>query len=57
MTKTKAIENCTSCNVRLVEAGFTRFPCPVCGETIARCVKCRKQAIRYICPNCGYEGP
>ncbi|RZN68876.1 MAG: DUF1610 domain-containing protein [Candidatus Methanolliviera hydrocarbonicum] len=57
MTKTKAIENCTSCNVRLVEAGFTRFPCPTCGETIARCVKCRKQAIRYICPNCGYEGP
>jgi len=57
MMKIKDIEFCTSCNTRLVEKGFVRFPCPQCGEIIARCVKCRELAVEYKCPNCGYEGP
>ncbi|BDC35892.1 zinc finger domain-containing protein [Candidatus Methanoliparum sp. LAM-1] len=57
MMKIKNIEFCTSCNTRLVEKGFVRFPCPHCGETIARCVKCRELAVIYKCPKCGYEGP
>ncbi|MHC1579212.1 MAG: zinc finger domain-containing protein [Candidatus Alkanophagales archaeon] len=51
-------EYCTSCNVRLVERGFTTFPCPNCGEfEIKRCVRCRKLSNPYTCPKCGFVGP
>ncbi|RLG34886.1 RNA-binding protein [Methanosarcinales archaeon] len=51
------IENCMTCNIRLVERGYVRFPCPECGEGIGRCVSCRKQGNPYVCPACGFGGP
>jgi len=51
-------EYCTSCGIRLLEKGFTVFPCPNCGEVeIARCVKCRRLGNPYICEKCGFQGP
>jgi len=49
---------CTSCGIRLIETGDTSFPCPVCGkEVIGRCRMCRDQSVKYLCKNCGFEGP
>ncbi|HDS45824.1 MAG TPA: DUF1610 domain-containing protein [Methanomicrobia archaeon] len=51
-------EYCTSCGVKLLEKGFTVFPCPNCGENeIGRCAKCRKQSNAYTCEKCGFVGP
>ncbi|DAC34599.1 MAG: zinc finger domain-containing protein [Candidatus Thalassarchaeaceae archaeon] len=48
---------CTSSGLPLVEAKSTAFPCPDCGESIGRSERCRVQAVKYICPGCGFEGP
>ena len=52
-----ASERCTSCNATLAEEGSTRFPCPVCGQRINRCYRCREQSIAYTCSKCGFQGP
>jgi predicted RNA-binding Zn-ribbon protein involved in translation (DUF1610 family) len=49
-------EKCTSCNAPLAEEGWTSFPCPVCGDMICRCERCRHQSIEYACA-CGFRGP
>ncbi|MEM2933718.1 MAG: HVO_2753 family zinc finger protein [Methanocellales archaeon] len=51
------VEYCISCGVRLFGKGFTRFPCPNCGESLGRCAKCRQQSNQYICKKCGFLGP
>ncbi|MHC1572611.1 MAG: zinc finger domain-containing protein [Methanosarcinales archaeon] len=51
------VTKCVSCNVDLVEPGFVRFPCPICGTELGRCRMCRHQSIPYSCPSCGFEGP
>ncbi|MEM2925548.1 MAG: HVO_2753 family zinc finger protein [Methanocellales archaeon] len=51
------VEYCISCGVKLFGKGFTRFPCPNCGEPIGRCAKCRQQSNKYICKKCGFIGP
>ncbi|WP_321417002.1 HVO_2753 family zinc finger protein [uncultured Methanomethylovorans sp.] len=51
------VANCTSCGINLEERGFARFPCPVCGAEIGRCVSCRQQSNPYTCPKCGFVGP
>ncbi|MDY6965167.1 MAG: HVO_2753 family zinc finger protein [Halobacteriota archaeon] len=56
MTKPKT-EFCVSCGVSLIEMGFTRFSCPLCGNEIGRCSKCRKQSNPYKCPECEFMGP
>jgi predicted RNA-binding Zn-ribbon protein involved in translation (DUF1610 family) len=34
------------------------FGCPQCGKSeILRCGNCRKLAVEYKCPECGFEGP
>ncbi|MFW6040457.1 MAG: zinc finger domain-containing protein [Thermoplasmatota archaeon] len=49
---------CTSCGITLVGLKNTVFPCPECGEAmIGRCKKCRDQAEKYECPECGFRGP
>ncbi len=50
---------CISCNRSIVGIeGSTSFYCPKCGKyLIVRCGSCRKSAIKYKCPNCGFEGP
>ncbi|MEO2209153.1 MAG: zinc finger domain-containing protein [Candidatus Poseidoniia archaeon] len=48
---------CTSSGLPLVEARSTAFPCPECGEPIGRSERCRVQAVKYICPQCAFEGP
>jgi len=50
---------CTSCNkeIRNME-GSVIFPCPNCGKAIiVRCKDCRILGVKYVCPNCGFEGP
>lgn len=48
---------CSTCgkNVEAAES-FTVFPCPECGEDIARCGRCKKLKNRYTC-ECGHAGP
>lgn len=52
-------ERCLSCNIDITnDKGSTRFMCPSCSKyEIIRCKKCRVTAIKYKCPNCGFEGP
>ncbi|MEZ5336202.1 MAG: zinc finger domain-containing protein [Methanolobus sp.] len=50
------VDNCTTCNKRLVETGYVRFPCPVCGRELGRCTSCRQQSNPYTCPKCGFKG-
>ena len=51
------IYKCVSCNANLFGTNYVAFPCPVCGETIYRCKKCRKIGNLYVCENCGFVGP
>jgi predicted RNA-binding Zn-ribbon protein involved in translation (DUF1610 family) len=40
------------------DLGATSFPCPNCGKQIIyRSRKSREIVIKYICPECGFEGP
>jgi len=48
---------CSSCN-REVFDDYIRFKCPACGKAeIIRCDKCRGMSVKYVCPECGFEGP
>jgi predicted RNA-binding Zn-ribbon protein involved in translation (DUF1610 family) len=48
---------CITCGTYVTPgAGATKLPCPLCGETIGRCVRCRELGKRYAC-KCGFEGP
>ncbi|OYT33412.1 RNA-binding protein [Archaeoglobales archaeon ex4484_92] len=51
------VGRCVSCGAVLVGANYVEFPCPICGETIYRCKKCRRLANPYVCTNCGFIGP
>ena len=50
---------CSSCKTRISNTkGTAIFPCPKCGKTkVIRCEDCRKRAIKYKCPECGFTGP
>lgn len=50
---------CLSCNKRITnDAGSVNFKCPNCGKMdIIRCSDCRKIAVKYTCPECGFSGP
>ncbi len=48
---------CTSSGLPLVENKSTTFPCPDCGVPIGRSEGCRVQGVKYVCPECGFEGP
>ena len=53
----QAARSCVSCGLRISGTNAATFKCPVCGQSISRCAKCRKQSNRYECPSCGFEGP
>lgn len=55
--ETKARRACVSCGVNVSGMSAARFSCPVCGQQIFRCKRCRKQSTRYTCPGCSFEGP
>ncbi|MHC1592572.1 MAG: zinc finger domain-containing protein [Methermicoccaceae archaeon] len=57
MVRPKNESNCTSCGVALLEGGSVKFPCPMCGEEIGRCPRCRVLSTKYVCKECGFEGP
>jgi len=50
---------CNSCKTRIAnQPGSVVFPCPKCGKyQIVRCYRCRRAAVKYKCPECGFEGP
>lgn len=55
---------CTSSGVPLEDKRSTAFPCPgidaegnPCKGTIGRSEVCRNQGVRYICPECRFQGP
>ncbi|MBN2881236.1 DUF1610 domain-containing protein [Candidatus Woesearchaeota archaeon] len=52
-------EVCVSCKKSIVnDNGATIFKCPSCGkQQIIRCQHCRKIAAKFVCPECGFEGP
>lgn len=56
MSETK---NCSSCKKNIVNINeATIFKCPKCAKTeIVRCGHCRKIAVAYECPECGFVGP
>ena len=38
--------------------GSVKFKCPKCGKTnISRSATDRKNVVKYICSECGFEGP
>jgi len=57
MVRTKGVSHCISCGVALIEKGSVRLPCPICGEEIGRCPRCRVLSTPYVCKNCGFRGP
>ncbi|MFH1064680.1 MAG: zinc finger domain-containing protein [Candidatus Woesearchaeota archaeon] len=50
---------CTSCKKRIANReGTATFMCPKCGKVeITRCGHCREIVTKYICQECGFEGP
>ncbi|MAS80419.1 MAG: RNA-binding protein [Euryarchaeota archaeon] len=50
---------CASSGTPLVSSESTSFPCPMpgCSTPIGRSRGCRLQAVKYVCPKCGFEGP
>ena len=49
---------CNTCGTALLpKDGSVVFPCPICGEKIARCWRCRSIGRKYVCKKCGFEGP
>ena len=52
-------EVCSSCKKRLTnDVGSVILNCPKCGKgKITRCKHCRQIAVKYTCPECGFEGP
>lgn len=50
-------KHCVSCGIRVTGQNAARFDCPVCGNEINRCAKCRKQSNLYECSECGFRGP
>lgn len=50
---------CSSCKKNVANVvGTVKFMCPNCNkEEIIRCIECRKNAVKYVCPSCGFEGP
>ena len=52
-------KECISCKKKVVnDAGSVEFPCPKCTSfKLVRCSNCRKNAIKYKCPSCEFEGP
>lgn len=50
---------CTTCKAAVPKGtGYSRFPCPSCGETeVVRCDRCKALVNRYKCAKCGFEGP
>lgn len=49
-------KTCVSCGARISKDSSLIYPCPVCGEMLARCKKCKKMSNPYRC-ECGFEGP
>jgi predicted RNA-binding Zn-ribbon protein involved in translation (DUF1610 family) len=49
--------SCLSCGRSLRGKGSAEFPCPECGEPLARCQQCRDQSVSYRCPRCSFVGP
>lgn len=59
MLLTMADEFCISCKRKITNlGGAAKFMCPNCSKyMIARCVRCRRAAVKYTCPDCGFQGP
>jgi len=52
-------KKCVSCKRKIDNiTGSVVFMCPSCKKyELVRCKDCRKSAIRYACPGCGFRGP
>lgn len=52
-------KKCLSCKKVIAnDQTSTTFKCPSCGKyEIVRCGNCRANATKFICPECGFEGP
>jgi len=50
---------CNSASISIAnDSGSVQFPCPKCGKTtIVRSTLARKNAMKYKCSECGFEGP
>jgi Zn-ribbon RNA-binding protein len=50
---------CGSCKKKVVnEKGSVTFLCPKCSNfEVVRCDNCRRNAIKYTCPQCEFVGP
>jgi hypothetical protein len=50
---------CVSCKKEIENLSkASKFMCPNCGKKeIIRCSECREKIIKYVCEECGFEGP
>lgn len=57
MTENKKV--CSSCKKEIAnDAGSAVFKCPKCSKgEVVRCKHCREIAVKYVCTECGFEGP
>lgn len=52
-------KKCNSCKKKIDnDKRSAMFNCPNCGKyEIVRCGECRKNAVKYKCAGCHFEGP
>ncbi|MBI2564392.1 RNA-binding protein [Candidatus Woesearchaeota archaeon] len=53
------MKQCMSCRKSIMnDRGSVFFKCPKClKEDIVRCSSCRKNAVKFTCPQCEFTGP
>ncbi|MFQ5405630.1 MAG: zinc finger domain-containing protein [Candidatus Micrarchaeia archaeon] len=50
------METCVTCGRATDD--YVEYKCPSCGKgKITRCKTCRQNENKYVCPDCGFNGP
>ncbi|MCD4740518.1 zinc finger domain-containing protein [archaeon] len=50
------MKKCISCKKEVTD-DYVKFNCPNCKKELVRCHNCRKNVIKYKCPECEFTGP
>lgn len=50
------LKKCVTTNKQITQ-DYIEFKCPLCGAKIARSLESRSAGKKYVCKECGFEGP